>query len=80
MSLFNRDHLSEVEETYFEHFKFAMWASITLFFLSIVSLIHAIFPFLLSRMPDKIYRYFQRESKQRVERVNKILKDKGLEH
>jgi hypothetical protein len=80
MSLFNKDHLSEVEETYIEHFKFAFWAAGTLFLLSIISFIHAIFPFLFSRMPDKIYRYFQRKSKERVERVNKILKDKGLEN
>jgi len=75
----NPKHLSQVEETYFEHFRFAMWAGLVMLLLGIVSIIHAIFPFLFSRMPDKIYRYFQTKSKKRITKVNKILKRKNIE-
>ncbi len=75
----NFRHLEQVEETYWQHFRFAFWAGCVLFVLSITSLIHAIFPFMFSRVPDKIYRYFQKESERRVLRVNSILKRKGLE-
>ena len=61
------------------NFKFAFWAGCVLFVLSIFSLVHAVFPFMFSRVPDKIYKYFQKESAKRVDRVNTILKTKGLE-
>tara|TARA_B100000683_G_scaffold45372_1_gene41875 strand:+ start:3262 stop:3510 length:249 start_codon:yes stop_codon:yes gene_type:complete len=75
----NFKHLEQVEESYFTHFKFAFWAGCVLFILSITSLIHAIFPFMFARIPDKIYRYFQKESEKRVSRVNSVLRRKGLE-
>lgn len=75
----NFKHLEQVEETYWQHFKFAFWAGCVLFVLSIFSLVHAVFPFMFSRVPDKIYKYFQKESAKRVDRVNTILKTKGLE-
>ena len=75
----NLKHLKQVEESYFTHFKFAFWAGCVLFVLSITSLIHAIFPFMFARIPDKIYRYFQNESEKRVSRVNAVLRRKGLE-
>lgn len=76
---FNFHHLSQVEETYFEHFRFAIWAGLVMILLGVVSIIHAIFPFLFSRLPDKIYRYFQTKSKERITRVNNILKSKNIE-
>jgi hypothetical protein len=75
----NFKHLEQVEETYLQHFRFAFWAGCVLFVLGIVSIIHAIFPFLFARTPDKIYAYFKKESAKRVDRVNAILKRKGLE-
>jgi len=77
--LINFKHLSQVEETYIEHFKFAVWAGCLFLVLGIVSLIHAIFPFILARTPDQIYSYFQRASSQRQRRVEKVLKEKRLE-
>jgi len=77
--MINFKHLSQVEETYFEHFKFALWAGLTLILLGIVSIIHAAFPFLLSRVPDKIFRYFLKNSQHRIDKVNKILKEKNIE-
>ena len=77
--MINFNHLTQVEESYFQHFKFAVWAAGVLFLLSVVSLIHAVFPFLFSRIPDKIYRYFVAKSKPRIERVNQILRNKKIE-
>lgn len=77
--MLNFSHLSQVNETYLEHLKFGLWAGIVLFILGIISIIHAVFPFLFDRIPDKIFRYFLKQSNERITRVNKILKDKGLE-
>ena len=79
MKIVNFNHLSQVEETYFQHLKFGVWAGIVLIALGIISLIHAIFPFFLSRWPDRIYRYFVNESSPRIDRVNRILKEKNIE-
>jgi hypothetical protein len=77
--IFNPDHLSQVEETYLQHFKFAIWAGVVLLLLGLISILHAVFPFLFSRYPDRIYKYFQETSKSRMMKVNSILKQKNLE-
>lgn len=77
--MINFHHLTQVEESYYEHFKFALWAGSVFILLGITSIIHAFFPFLFSRTPDKIYKYFVAKSQQRINRVNKILKDKKIE-
>jgi hypothetical protein len=79
VDMINFHHLDQVEETYFQHFKFALWAAGVFLVLGIVSLIHAVFPFVFSRTPDKIYRYFVKKSEQRISRVNNILKEKKIE-
>ena len=77
--MFNLSHLSQVEETYLQHLKFALWAGSVLIFLGIISIIHAIFPFLFDRLPDRIFKYFLKKSNERVTRVDNILKSKGIE-
>lgn len=77
--MLNFKHLSQVEETYLQHFKFAVWAGVVLLLLGIVSIIHAIFPFFLSRVPDKIFRYFLKNSQARIDRVSRILQEKHIE-
>ena len=79
MKIFNYLHLQQVEESYWEHFKFSIWAAMVLGLLSIVSIIHGVFPFLFPRIPDKIYRYFVNASSERMKRVNSLLKKKKLE-
>lgn len=79
MRLFSKDHLRQVEESYMTHCRFGIWAGLVLGLLAIISLIHAIFPFLFPRVPDKIYRYFVTHSATRLERVSQILRDKNLE-
>ena len=37
-------HLKDIKKSWLEHFKFAFHVSCTLFVLSIVSLIHSVFP------------------------------------
>jgi|688.fasta_scaffold1118973_2 hypothetical protein len=79
MRLFSGKHLSQVEETYMEHCRFGLWAGVVLGTLSILSLIHAIFPFLFPRLPDKLYQYFVTKATPRLTKVNQILKDKKIE-
>jgi len=78
MKIFNFKHLTQVEETYFQHLKFGIWAGIVLLTLGIISTIHALFPFFLSRWPDRLYRYFVRNSSTRMNRVDRILKEKNI--
>jgi hypothetical protein len=77
--IWNPKHLSQVEETYWAHLKFGIWAGIVLMWLGIVSVIHALFPFLFSRYPDAVYKYFINASQKRISRVNTVLKNKNLE-
>jgi hypothetical protein len=77
--MINFKHLAQVEESYIAHFKFGLWAGVTLIFLGFVSIVHAIFPFLFTRKPDQIYRYFVAKSESRIKRVTQILKSKNLE-
>jgi hypothetical protein len=77
--MINFHHLDQVEESYLEHFRFALWAGAVFIVLGITSIIHAVLPFLFSRTPDRIYRYFQKKSQERLNRVNSVLKDKNLE-
>jgi hypothetical protein len=79
LKLFNSKHLEQVEESYAQHLKFGIWAGFFLIYLGTISLIHAIFPFLLARYPDRLYRMFNKKSSERITRVNKILKNKNLE-
>lgn len=77
--MINFKHLSQVEESYFDHFRFAAWAGLVFLVLGTVSLIHAVFPWVFARTPDRIYRYFQTKSAERISRVNRTLKQKNLE-
>ena len=43
---FLTQHLKDSKTTYFEHFKFAVYASFLLLYAAVTSLIHSIFPFL----------------------------------
>jgi hypothetical protein len=79
MKIINFKHLSQVEETYSQHWKFSVWAGIFLCYLGLLSLIHGFFPFLFSRYPDYIFRNFLEKSKNRRTKVDSLLKQKGLE-
>jgi hypothetical protein len=79
LKLFNFKHLIQVEESYLQHFKFSIWAGVFLCYLGIISLIHAVFPFLFSRYPDRLFRHFVDWSANRRNRVDTILKSKKLE-
>jgi len=43
-------HLKDVNMTYMEHWMFACIVALKLFLLSLISLIHGIFPFIFTRM------------------------------
>jgi hypothetical protein len=79
MKFINFKHLPQVEETYFQHFKFSCWAGFFLCYLGIISLLHGIFPFFLSRYPDRLFHRFVNESKTRRDRVDSILEKKAIE-
>lgn len=79
MKLFNFSHLKQVEESYVQHLAFGLWAGVILLILGILSAVHAVFPFFLSRWPDRLYRYFVDRATPRMNRVNQILKEKNIE-
>jgi len=77
--MINFNHLKNVEESYFAHLYFAIWAGILLTSIGLVSIIHGIFPFLFSRTPDKMFKYFLTHSEKRRTKVDKVLRNKNLE-
>jgi len=79
MKFFNIYHLTQVEETYWQHLKFSLWASLILSMIAFLSFVHAFFPFLFTRFPDKLYKYFIKSSQNRLNRIDKVLKQKGIE-
>lgn len=74
-----RNHLAEVEETYWQHFSFAFWSFLMLFGLALLSLLHGLFPYAFARAPDKVFRYWYNKALPRMKRVNGVLAKKGLE-
>lgn len=48
------DHPSSVDETYFEHMRFAGWFSGTLFLAALAALVHAILPFLFEKTAGRM--------------------------
>jgi hypothetical protein len=75
----NFQHLSQVEEKYSDHFKFGFLSGLYLILLGIISCIHAIFPFFLARVPDRMFAYFLKKATPRITRVTEILKRKNIE-
>ena len=47
------DHLHRVKENYFVHLVFAVRLAVGLLFLSVVSLMHGLFPFILTNFVSK---------------------------
>ena len=54
------DHLYRVKENYFVHLVFAVRLSVGLLFLSVVSLIHGLFPFILTNVVSKHIKYLNK--------------------
>lgn len=79
MKLLNFKHLSQVEETYWQHLRFAGWAGFYLVYLGIVSIVHGIVPWLCARYPDQLFRDFLIKSQSRMNQVNDTLQKKNLE-
>lgn len=73
--LINFNHLKEVNETYFEHLVFNLWITGSVTVLAVVSLIHAIFPFLMSRWPMAISKYIFKKSLSRTMAVGRTIRD-----
>jgi len=55
--MIDRDHLYRVKENYFVHLVFAVRLSVGLLFLSFVSLMHGLFPFILTNFVSKHIKY-----------------------
>jgi hypothetical protein len=51
--MIDRDHLYRVKENYFVHLVYAVRLAVGLLFLSVVSLIHGLFPFILTNFVSK---------------------------
>jgi hypothetical protein len=71
-------HLNQVGETYWEHLSFGMWAAAICLLLSITSFIHAIFPFILPRRPEKIYQYLHCKAQVRLNKITSRLEKESL--
>lgn len=60
------DHPASVDETYFEHMRFAGWFAATLFVAALAAAVHAVLPFLfestastaINRMHTRIHNRF----------------------
>jgi hypothetical protein len=74
--LVNFNHLKEVNESYFEHLRFNLWITCSVTVLAVVSLIHAIFPFLMSRWPHAISKYIFKKSLSRTMTVGREIRNK----
>jgi hypothetical protein len=74
--LINFKHLKEVNETYYEHLVFNLWITASVTVLALVSLIHAFFPFLMSRWPHAISKYIFKKSLSRTMTVGRELRNK----
>jgi hypothetical protein len=73
------DHLNEVEESYLQHLRFAIWSACYLGGLAILSIMHGLIPYVFPRLPDRIFRHWYGTALPRIKRVNEILASKGLE-
>ena len=61
------NHLKDVGENYFKHGLTALWFSANLFFLFVVSLIHAIFPFIfINETSDGVLSLAERMEERRL--------------
>lgn len=69
-------HLKTVQESYWNHLKFGIWAGVVCLLLSILSFIHAVFPFLFPGVPERIYDYFESKVTPRLTRIKKLRKQK----
>jgi hypothetical protein len=76
--LFNPDHLHEVEESYFIHLQFGIWAGAWLMMTGVVSIVHAVIPVFMARVPDRMFRYFVAKSSTRIKRIETLLRKKNL--
>lgn len=77
--MFNFKHLSQVEESYFEHMRFNLWVAFMVFVLACVSFIHAFLPFLFPRYPYRLKKHLYEKSLDREKRVVRLLRKKSLE-
>ena len=59
------DHLHRVKENYFVHLVYAVRLAVGLLFLSVVSLIHGVFPFILTSVVAT-----------QIEKLNKVLHER----
>lgn len=76
--IINFRHLSEVEESYFSHLRYNLWVSGMVLLLSVISFIHAIFPFMFPRWPAKIRKHMMQKSLTRDKQISKTLRRKNL--
>lgn len=63
--MINLNHLKDVDENYWQHLRWCVY-SVAIFILMIpLALIHGVFPFLLSNVPDRVMISYLRAFKNR---------------
>jgi len=77
MTTFLTKHLESVGESYAEHLKFGLAAGLMCLVLGVISLIHAVLPFLMPRLPEKLYQYISESMvNPRLKRINAVRRAK----
>ena len=59
------DHPRSVNESYFEHFLFAMRFSILLFWVAFATLVHAMLPFLFEKTAGELIKSLSQKMQER---------------
>lgn len=65
MSILNTKHLLQVNETYWQHLNWCLYSVFIFIIMIPLALIHGIFPFLFSNLPDKVMISYLRNFKKR---------------
>jgi hypothetical protein len=65
MKIVDFNHLTIVDESYWQHLKWCLYSTYVFFIMIFLALIHGFFPFLLSNVPDRVMITYLRKFKER---------------
>lgn len=65
MKIIELDHLSNVGESYWQHLKWCAYSTVIFLIMTVLAIVHGIFPFLLANIPDKVMIHYVKKFKTR---------------
>ena len=65
MKLIDFNHTASVGETYWQHFTWCAYATMTFVVMIFLSIVHGLFPFLLANVPDRVLVNFMNKFRSR---------------